>query len=169
MNMQLITAITRIVNESTPTENRSAFVTLLVSRAIAFNLQLPTSRVENIYDFYIASHLATVERLVSEINESFVIPVQDTIKATRELWVARYRMVFTPTHEQAINIVNCVLNGDSSLYNTEVLNYLSTADSKVLQSGANELRCLLECELGLVAVLDDGLQMIENPGTPAIQ
>lgn len=164
MNTALISSINSIITSYAPSSDRNSFITLVVARSIAFNLQLPSSRLKNVYDFYISSHLETVDGIVCKLNELSPIPVAAILKAVRELWVARYRIVFDPNHEQAKSLMNCVLGCDTSLYGADTLKYLNTdSNSACVQSAANDLQDILEAEFGLptIPVEDSGLSVSE--------
>lgn len=77
-----------------PPEKRKHLVTLALSKSIAYGMALPTSQVENVNMFYANAHRANVEKLLSEINELFIIDYESCSDLIFKLWRLRYRLVF---------------------------------------------------------------------------
>lgn len=80
-----------------PMKDKETFCTLLLSRSIAFNLQLPSSPVENPASFYESNYSNTVKDIICSFNDYQIIPYEAVINATRAVWMHRYEMVYNPT------------------------------------------------------------------------
>lgn len=77
-----------------PLEKRKVLVTLALSKGTAYSLALPTSPVESASQYYANTHRAVVEKLLSEINELFIIDYASCSDLIFKIWRMRYRMVY---------------------------------------------------------------------------
>lgn len=64
------------------------------AQALAYHLPLPTTPVDNPYSYYVERYNAEVLDVLDEINERFVIRINDAAELAKRLWVFRYSMVF---------------------------------------------------------------------------
>ena len=71
-----------------------AFMSLAFARAVAYRLPLPTSPVDNPFQYFVETHKVATENMVGEINEKMVVNIDATIDLLQRLWIFRYRMVF---------------------------------------------------------------------------
>ncbi len=94
-----------------PVKDKEVFCALLLSRAIAFNLQLPSSPVESPLNYYNDNYVDLVNDLLTEVNDSQIIPFEATKKLIIKLWVYRYQMVYLPL-SQAFDLINIVSQED---------------------------------------------------------
>lgn len=94
---------------------RTDVALLTFSNLFALNLQLPTSAVANGNEYYVNTHLHTVEVLVSELNEAIVINVPVLMDLIRQSWLRRYESVFMPFSESALQLHAELLTRDPAL------------------------------------------------------
>jgi len=71
--------------------------TVAVAYAIAKQLPLPSSKVENIEGFFKQTHGITVMKKISEINEFVIVNVNDLSDTVRKFYLARYYVLNPPT------------------------------------------------------------------------
>lgn len=134
--------------------DREAFGAILISRTVAFSLALPSSPVTNPQYFYDAGHSDTVNSVLSKINEVQVIPVAMVQDQIRKVWLARYRMVFEPTSEEAFGLSTAILNTDGSVYAENVLAFIASTDAKRKFAYAfSELLDVYNTEVGVSAAV----------------
>lgn len=85
----------RVLANQSPLQ-RSRIIAMGIASAIAYGLQLPTSPVVNVDLNYFESHEAMVEKLVSNINETFILDVKLIMTLIESIYKLRYNMVFQP-------------------------------------------------------------------------
>ena len=95
MNMARIYSITSALDQlAVPLENRSRLLSIAFSRAVGYQLPLPTSPVEDAYRYYNETHKVGVEAQVAAINERIVLDIDATVDLTFRIWLFRYRLVY---------------------------------------------------------------------------
>ena len=76
---------------------RKRIIAVAVGRAISIGLAMPTSEItvtpEHYYD---DNHQSTVNRIVSALNEMYVLDVGLVIDTARMYFTFRYRMIYDP-------------------------------------------------------------------------
>ncbi len=163
--LKVVSSITSLLSESGKQgQDRAIFAAVLISRSIAVCLQLPTSPVANPYEFFNSSHAATVNSVVSAINEAMVINVGEVQRLTREQWVARYRMVYTPTNGDALACLNACLESDGSIFAGDVLRILKSNPTRDMGWAMRELGCVVADELGVAA--NPNVDTLESATSP---
>lgn len=70
--------------------------TTAIAYAIAKNLQLPSSKVENIESFYKQTHSITTLKKISQINEFVIVNSNDLADTVRKFYLARYYVLNPP-------------------------------------------------------------------------
>lgn len=71
-----------------------AFLSLAFARAVAYRLPIPTSPVDNVYQYFIETHKVAVENMLAAINEKVVVNIDATMDLVQRVWIFRYRFVF---------------------------------------------------------------------------
>lgn len=69
-----------------------------LATAIAYAIPLPTSELTDVTpeDYYTSYHRWSVTKLVEAINEEFLIDTSAIARVAVQMWILRYRMVYTP-------------------------------------------------------------------------
>jgi hypothetical protein len=148
--LKVVSSFTRLLSESGKQgQDRAIFSAVLISRSLAVSLQLPTSPVTNPYEYFNSAHADTVNSVISAINEAMVINVVEVQRLTREQWVARYRMVYTPTNEDALACLNACLERDGSIFAGDVLSILKSNPTRDVGWAMREFGTVLADELGV--------------------
>lgn len=102
-------------------DKRGAILSLGLARAIGYNLDLPTSPVDDPVTFYISNVQSLAETVVSQVNEQVAIDVRKTCDLIKAVWTFRYRLVY-----QANNpTVRAFLDGLVKVGSTEFPGYVS--------------------------------------------
>lgn len=102
-------------------DKRGAVISLALARAIGYNLDLPTSPVNDPVTFYISNVQSLAETVVSQVNEQVAIDVRKTSDLIKAVWTFRYRLVY-----QAANpTVRSFLDGLVKVGSTEFPGYVS--------------------------------------------
>lgn len=84
-----------------------------IATAIAYAIPLPTSELTDVTpeDYYTSYHRWSVTRLVESINEEFLIDTSAVLRVAVQMWILRYRMVYTPTAIAGILYVMATADG----------------------------------------------------------
>lgn len=96
-------AIRKLVNNDINTRDagtQSAVIVTELSSAIAYSLQLPANPLDSRNDaerYYTQYHLPLVRKLVSDVNELFIIDSTSIQRIVHTLWMLRYRLVHEAT------------------------------------------------------------------------
>ena len=69
-------------------------IALALARAVVDRLPLPTSPVEDSSIYYTGQAEGLAQELIGNVNEVFVIDTNQALTFTRELWRAKYRILF---------------------------------------------------------------------------
>lgn len=110
-----------------PREMRSKVVGMLLARCIAFNLELPSSAVEDRDQYYNQIHRSVVNGLLSELNEQFALDARLLADLTRRIWGMRYAMVFEPMLEDPQDYFSVIARG--RLINDIPEEYIAATDA----------------------------------------
>lgn len=136
-------------------DKRGAVLSLALARAVGYNLDLPTSPVNDHVTFYISNTQALVEQVVCQVNEQVAIDVAKTCDLIKAVWTFRYRLVF-----QAANpTVRSFLDGLVKVGSTEFPGYVSE-----LMIGLDDDR-LLDY---VASVIKDSFVSVSNEGAAHI-
>lgn len=108
--MKHIAAIVQFLNEHQPTSielcDRPAYNTLSVAKLLSRTLPLPTSAVDNPRVWYRNTLSLNLLQTLSDINEVYVLDLDETESLTYKLWEMRYQLVHgvnSPTVELLLN------------------------------------------------------------------
>lgn len=74
--------------------DRSKVFEVLIAEAVAARMDLPTSPVEDVRQYFMTHHKVDVITKLSKVNELQVIDVDRTTELTYKTWLLRYRLVF---------------------------------------------------------------------------
>lgn len=89
-------------------------ITLAASAyVIAFQLPLPSEKVDNTAQYYIASVVPQVEAIVSQLIEYLPINFKRLCDLIRDIWCTRYNMVYDPISENTLTAVSMALHCSS--------------------------------------------------------
>lgn len=118
-------------NNQVPPKDRERFAVLVVSRVVAYHLELPSSPVSNVNEFYSVRLLPEVNDVVSALNEELVIPVAFVAELIKKIWIMRYRMVFDPCDIiEVYQVFLTLINSDDRIYDQNYKDYLSDEINK---------------------------------------
>lgn len=93
--------------------DRSRVTSLMVADALATQLPLPTSRLDNPDSWYRNTLRGNIGKALNCINEEHVIEMDVVEELVFKLWIARYRLVHEPTHPAVSSLLkNLVLSGE---------------------------------------------------------
>lgn len=105
-----------IANSNLHLEDRKYIVALAVSRAIGYNLSLPTSAVDSSGKYFNDNHKDIVEHTLVDINEVSVINIQECYELTFKIWKMRYELVFNPRAMEVTRMLdNEVICGNDNI------------------------------------------------------
>ena len=82
---------------SVESATRGKYVAIALGAVAASVLPLPSSPVVNVTNHWIMQHEANLNRLFSDINESYLFNIKLAAKVARQTYLARYRRVYDPT------------------------------------------------------------------------
>lgn len=117
-------------NNQVPPKDRERFAVLVVSRLVAYHLELPSSPVSNVQEFYSTRLLPEVNDVVSALNEELVVPVAFLTELVRKIWIMRYRMVFDPSDAETFHVFLGLVNSDERIYDQNFAEYLAEGVNK---------------------------------------
>lgn len=93
--------------------DRSKVISLMVADALATQLPLPTSRLDNPESWYRNTLRTNIGKSLNLINEEHVIEMDTVEELVFKLWIARYRLVHEPTHPAISSLLkHLVLSGE---------------------------------------------------------
>ena len=98
---------------STSDLNRNTILSVCIARAIASQLPLPTSPVNEINSHYTLTHSQTVMELVSSYNETIIIDVRLTMDLAFKFYRLRYDVCHGVTDTPNLLSVISVFNPDN--------------------------------------------------------
>lgn len=83
-----------------------------VATAIAYAIPLPTSPIDDTTpeDYYNSYHRWAVMKLVESLNEEFLVDTSAITRVAVQLWLLRYRIVYTP--ESIVGIIHAMATAD---------------------------------------------------------
>jgi hypothetical protein len=103
------------------------------ARAIAYKLPLPSSPLENPYGYFLEKHKEETLALLSEINESCVIRVEQAAELVKRIWVFRYQVVYDACSLSVMATMD-VIAGEGDRYVSPAYKRLLKEYSQVLIS-----------------------------------
>ena len=124
-------------------EDRKYLVALGISRAIGYNLSLPTSAVESHSKYFNDTHKDAVENMLVDINEMSVINIQECFELTFKIWKMRYQLVFTPRALEVTKMLYCEL----VLGNQEVPQIYTTVINRIGVETVSSFLCDVLCAM----------------------
>lgn len=126
-------------------EDRKYLVALAISRAIGYNLALPTSAVESHSKYFNDTHKDVVENTLVDINEMSVINIQECFELTFKIWKMRYQLVFNP---RALDVIK-MLDNEVIFGNEEVPQIYSTVVQRVGVDTVKSFLCDVHCAMNV--------------------
>ena len=99
----IATNLRKLVNKDLSTRGsdvQSAIIVTELSAGIATALQLPANALDSRNDaekYYTQYHLPVVRKVISDINELFIIDTTSIQRIVSTIWMLRYRMVHEAT------------------------------------------------------------------------
>lgn len=98
-------------------QRRQTMIEAAIARAVATNLQMPTSPLElgGFQNHYANQHAMSVRDILSQINEVFVIRTKDVEALTLKLYRLRYDLVFQPNDRKALEFFTAMVSVDDSV------------------------------------------------------
>lgn len=95
------------------TNTSNAVMIQNIATAIAYAIPLPTSELTDVSpeDYYNSYHRWSVMRLVESINEEFLIDTSAIARVAVQMWILRYRMVYSPSAIAGILYVMATADG----------------------------------------------------------
>ena len=97
MNLQIantINSLKSLIPATYTQEEYQHFIELSIARAVAVNLQLPTSAVTSAESFFMGTPTHQAAEIVSQINEHFILNVGRVMKLVRSFYLLRYNLVY---------------------------------------------------------------------------
>lgn len=84
-----------------------------VATAIAYAIPLPASELGDVTpeDYYNSYHRWSVVRLVEALNEEFLVDTSAITRVAVQMWILRYRMVYSPSAIAGILYVMATADG----------------------------------------------------------
>ncbi len=111
---QLTVSIQRALqNTNSNATESSLLLCFALGTSLAYKLQLPTSPVMSLSEYYHQHHSVIVNDIVSEINEEFSINPVLAVDFVKKCFELRYNLVFVPTNEQSMDVM-AVIMGDNN-------------------------------------------------------
>lgn len=122
---------------------------IAIARTVAYHLPLTTSRVDNPYVAFDTTAKAEALSILNDINEAYVIKIDDTLDLIQRLWVMRYRLVFEPSNEAVNSFITALMTVGSRELQPEISKFLAEeGNADAVNRTASALNCLLECNNG---------------------
>ncbi len=111
---QLTVSIQRAFqNTSYNATEGSLLLCFALGTSLAYKLQLPTSPVMSLSEYYHQHHSAIVNDIVSEINEAYPINPVLAVDFVKKSFELRYKLVFDPTNEQSLDVMGVVMGSSN--------------------------------------------------------
>ncbi len=105
---RIITNIRKLVNDDLTSQQpavQSSVIVAELGSALAYALDVPSAALSSAREmekYYTDYHLPRVNKIVSDINELFIIDTAMTLRIAQALWFFRYRLVHDSTSIAAI-------------------------------------------------------------------
>ncbi len=90
-------------------QERGYLLTVAFARAVAYRLPLPAEPVENPYRYFIETHKAAAEEMLSEINERVVLDIDAAADLLQRVWIFRYRLVHDAHNVAVRNFLDAMI------------------------------------------------------------
>lgn len=119
-----------LTNYPSPNSQRIAMA-IALGRAISLQLPLPATVVNEIGSFYNEHHDAVVNRVVSQINEVYIVDTSLVRTVAQTYYTFRYQMVYSPA------------------MHADVIDRLAMLRSDLFSPAINEFLQPLSCNTGL--------------------
>ncbi len=96
---ELVNVINMIETEfgSVDRVKRNEYVAVALGALSASIASLPTAEVMNPTNHWLMQHEGNIKRVLSQVNESYVIDIKLAVATARQVYLARYRRVFDKT------------------------------------------------------------------------
>lgn len=127
-------------------------IMMALSKAVANELVLPSSPVENVSEFYLHTTYTNVRNTISHINELVVVDVNRAQELIKTFWLIRYNILFP---RKRLFLSNAV-KSESHFFGFSSL--LSPADAIFIQE--NTMTLLPVCN-GFSQMIDE-INIVEN-------
>lgn len=99
----------------------SMVLCFVLGSSLAYKLQLPTSPVGSLSEFYHQHHSASVNDIISEINEEYPINPTLAVDFVKKCYALRYKLVFEPTNEQILDVMGVVMSDNTDCLPPQVM------------------------------------------------
>ncbi len=76
--------------DSLPPDKRGLLIASGIARGISLELPIPSAPLDNLHGHYLATHYQVVSDIVADINEHYVILVEETMKMVFQFYKIRY-------------------------------------------------------------------------------
>jgi hypothetical protein len=86
-------------------EDREKALALFIGLSLAYDLPLPTSPVTDPAGFFADTHIPVINSMLSQVNETQLIPISETKSVIANIWQMRYRMLYQPSPDEIISFV----------------------------------------------------------------
>lgn len=143
MNAMLLNHL--IAKSNLHLEDRKYLIALGISRAIGYNLALPTSAVESYSKYFNDTHKDVVENVLVTINEMSVINIQECYELTFKIWKMRYELVFNP---RALDVCR-MLDNEVVFGNDNVPQVYTTVINRLGVDSVKEFLCDVMCAMSV--------------------
>ena len=120
-------------NISSTSNNNQEVVLMAISKAVANELALPSSQVENPTEFYLNTVYTAVRNLISTINEMIVFDLNRAQEVIKTFWLVRYNILYP---RKKLFLTNSVIS-ESHFFGFSSL--LSPTDATFIQQNTNLL------------------------------
>lgn len=88
--MDLNSLFSALAKSEIALEQRGPLVEFILAKEIAYRLQLPASKLDDVRLFFGTNHTPVVKNMVSCVNECFPIDVTSTVELAYRIWMYRY-------------------------------------------------------------------------------
>lgn len=78
-------------------KQKGALISFTFAQALAYQLQLPSAPIASVKSFYTDTHGTAIGKVVSDLNEHFVIDVRQTLDLVFKIFNMRYDLVYNAT------------------------------------------------------------------------
>lgn len=86
----------KVEHQKVPLKDKRLVVEGCVAQCLAYMACLPTTRVYNPNQYFIANEKLELLKTLSRVNERLVVDIDRTMELTYKYWLMRYALVHTP-------------------------------------------------------------------------